>query len=72
MYCHNLEVIGSNPGQTKHGGGGAYSAALVIHELKLLMAEWLGQASQGHKMYCHDMEVMGSKPDQVKRGVTSA
>ena len=30
-----------------------------------LVAEWLGQASQGHEMYCHDLEVMGSNPGWV-------
>ena len=35
------------------------------------MAEWLGQASQGHEMYSHDLEVMDSNPSQVEIGVRS-
>ena len=33
---------------------------------KSLMAEWLEQASQCHRMYCHDLEAMGSNPDWVE------
>ena len=43
MYCHDLEVMGSNPGRD---------------ELDVL-AEWLWWASQWHEMYCYDLEVMG-------------
>ena len=30
------------------------------------MAQWLGQAFQGHEMYCHDLEVMGLNPCWVE------
>ena len=38
---------------------------------KSLMAEWLEQASQWHKMHCHDLEAISSNPDRVKLGVLS-
>ena len=38
---------------------------------KSLMAEWLGQVSQGDKMHCHELEVMGSNPGRVDRGMCS-
>ena len=39
--------------------------------MKSLMAKWLKQASQWHKMYTHDLEVMSSNPGWVELGVRS-
>ena len=36
-----------------------------------MMAEWLEQASQWHKMYYHDLEDMSSNPGQVELRVSS-
>ena len=33
-----------------------------------LVAQWLGQASQVHKMFCYDPEVMGLNPCRIKLG----
>ena len=38
---------------------------------KALMAEWLEQASQGHKMYYYDLEFMGLNPSRVELEVRS-
>ena len=61
MYCHDLEVMSSNPGWVE--------LVSVQYFLKSLMAKWLEQASQWHEMYCHDLKVMSSNPDWVELGV---
>ena len=43
------------------------SMCVWYRHVRFLMAEWLGQASQGYNMYCHDQEVMGSNPGQELR-----
>ena len=38
---------------------------------KCLLAEWLGQTSQEHKINCHDLEVVGLNSGWVELGVCS-
>ena len=59
MYCHDLEVMSSNPDQVE------------LRVQKSLMAGRLEQAFQWHGMYCHDLEVMSSNHDVVELGVQS-
>ena len=42
-----------------------------VNNIRSLLAEWSGMASQGYEMYSHDLEVMGLNSDWVELGVHS-